>query len=391
MRSSVRVIRFRPPRPLRSILLVLVAACLVVVFVYRAWLGAEVRAAEAMSVALKVPVLGWAVRGVTAAPHAEEVDVAGVPTTVYRPGSGSSWPTLVFLNGVTAQGRHQKDVVRLARGLARVGFLVLVPDPPGLARGELTERTLDSTVAVVRAAAARPDARGGRVALFGVSVGGSLGLLAAEQPALAKRVTVVAAIAPYTDLANVVLLATTGYTREQGRFVRYSARPFMPLVIARSLLAQSAPSPERTRLLTELLHQPNDAPRPLALFRRLRPTQVEPSLRPLVALLANTNPARFARLYAAVPASLRASIRRLSPVAAAARLRAPVDIASAPHDKYFPLGETHELQQAATGTHVGLTVTSTLHHAVPSLSFGDLAGLVRFDGWAVRVVRAATL
>jgi hypothetical protein len=33
---------------------------------------------------------------------------------------------------------------------------------------------------------------------------------------------------------------------------------------------------------------------------------------------------------------------------------------------------------------VRLTVTSTLHHAVPSLSLSDIADLWRFDGWAVR-------
>ena len=69
-------------------------------------------------------------------------------------------------------------------------------------------------------------------------------------------------------------------------------------------------------------------------------------------------------------------------------LRAPVEIASAPHDKYFPLGETRALARAATHARVRLTVTSTLHHAVPSLSLSDVADLFRFDGWAVRSLRS---
>jgi hypothetical protein len=75
---------------------------------------------------------------------------------------------------------------------------------------------------------------------------------------------------------------------------------------------------------------------------------------------------------------------RLSPLDGASRLRAPVELASPPHDKYFPLAETRALAGAATHTHVRLTVTSTLHHAVPSLSLSDIADLWRFDGWAVR-------
>ena len=376
-------------KPLRTGVLVLLLAAAASVVVYRSFLGAQWRAAEVLAVTLKVPVLGWTTRQVTAAPRVEDQQVAGVPTTVYRPGGGSRWPALVFLNGVTARGRHHPDVERLARALARIGFLVLVPDPPGLARGEVTEQTLAATVAVVRAAADRPDARGGRVGLVGVSVGGSLGLLAAEEPSLAERVTVVAGIAPYSDLANVVRLATTGYTLEQGRLVRYAAQSFMPLVIGRSLVAALPPSPERSALLAELLRLPDDAPDPLALFRRLQPGQVEPSARGLVALLANRNPSRFDELYAALSPEERASVERLSPLAGAGALRAPVEIASAPHDKYFPLAETHALARAAVHTRVRLTVTSTLHHAIPSLSLSDVADLFRFDGWVVRVIRTA--
>ena len=109
---------------------------------------------------------------VTADPEPVELDIAGVPTTVMRAGLGRK-PALVFVNGVTARGRHHPDVRALASALARAGFLVLVPDPRGLARGELTERTLDDTVAVARAAAERPDATGS-VALVGVSAGTSL-------------------------------------------------------------------------------------------------------------------------------------------------------------------------------------------------------------------------
>jgi dienelactone hydrolase len=352
-------------------------------------LDAQARATGVLAVTLKVPVLGWATRVVTDTPRAKDTVVAGVPTMVVRPGGGTRWPTIVFLNGVTARGRHHPDVQRLARGLARVGFLVLVPDPPGLARGEITEQTLAATVAVVRAAADRPDARGGRVGLIGVSVGGSLALLAAEDASLARRITIVAGIAPYSDLANTVRLATTGYTLENGRLLPYAAESFLPLVIARSLVGALPSSSDRSALLAQMLRLPDDAPNSLALFRRLRPERLDPSARALVELLANRDPSRFDRLYAALSPVLRASVERLSPLAGAARLRAPVEIASAPHDKYFPLGETRALARAARDTHVRLTVTSTLHHAIPSLSLSDIADLFRFDGWVVRMLLAA--
>jgi pimeloyl-ACP methyl ester carboxylesterase len=380
--------RLKRLRPLRVGLLALLLAALISGMVYRSWIDAQTRTIGVLALTGKVPVLAWATRQLTDTPRIRDSLVAGVPTTVYRPGGGSRWPALVLLNGVTARGRHHPDVERLADALARVGFLVLVPDPPGLAQGEITERTLTATIAVVRAAADRADAAGGRVGLVGVSVGGSLALLAAEQPSLANRVTLVAGIAPYTDLENVARLATTGYTLEHGRLVPYAAKSFLPLVIARSFVAALPPSRDRSRLLAELLRLHEGTPDPLALFRRLRPARVAPSARALVELLANRDAARFGRLYGALSPELHASIVSLSPLAGAGRLRAPVEIASAPHDKYFPLAETRALARAARHTRVRLTVTSTLHHAIPSLSISDIADLFRFDGWAVRSLHA---
>lgn len=356
--------------------------------VYRSWVDAQARTLAVFALTGKVPVLAWTARELTNAPRVRDGVVAGVPTTIYRPGGGHRWPTLVFLNGVTARGRRQPEVERLAAALARVGFLVLVPDPPGLSQGEITEQTVATTVAVARAAADREDAAGGRVGLVGVSIGASLGLLAAEQPSLASRVTLVAGIAPYTDLENVIRLATTGYSLDAaGQLARYPTTSFLSLVIARSLVAALPEGQERSRLLGELLRLHEGSPDPLGLFRRLRPDRVPQPERAVVRLLANRDLARFDRLYGDLPAAFRASIVRLSPLADANRLRAPVDIASAPRDKYFPLTETKDLVHAARHSRVRLTVTSTLHHAVPSFSLSDVSALLRFDGWAVRSVR----
>jgi pimeloyl-ACP methyl ester carboxylesterase len=370
-----------------GVLLAALLAAVISGIVYRSWIGAQVRTIGVLAVTGKVPVLAWTTRELTDTPRIEDDSVAGVPTTVYRPGTGDRWPALVFLNGITARGRHHPEVERLAGALARAGFLVFVPDPPGLARGEITDRTLAATIAVVHAAADGRHAAGGRVGLVGVSIGASLGLLAAEQPSLADRVRLVAGVAPYTDLENVTRLATTGYTLEAGRLVPYATTSFLSLVIARSLVAALPAGRERSVLLAKLQRLHEGSPDPLALFRRLEPEEVAPSARAVVALLANRDPARFDRLYAGLPPELRASIVRLSPLAGAARLQASVDIASAPHDKYFPLAETQALVQAARHARVRLTVTSTLHHAVPDFSLSDLSDLFRFDGWAVRSLR----
>ncbi|MGD0167611.1 MAG: hypothetical protein ABSC51_10060 [Gaiellaceae bacterium] len=381
--------RLRALHPARTVLSVLVVALAIFVLVERSWVEAEFRAVAVLSTTSKLPVLAWTVRVLTDKPRVEDELVAGVPTTVARPGKGSRWPAIVFVNGVTARGRHHPDVERLANGLARVGFIVFVPDPPGLRKGEITRKTLSGTIAVIRAAVDQPDVRHGRAALVGVSNGTTLSLLAAESPSLAGRISVVSGIAPYTDLADMIRLATTGNYLEDGHLVPYQAKPFLGLVIARSLVAALPPSRDRDTVLARLLRLGENTFDPLALFRKLPIGKVTPSMRPLVKLLANRDSRRFDRLYAALSPSMRADVARLSPIHEARRLIAPVYIASAPHDKYFPLFETRDLARRATNTQVSLTVTSTLHHAIPSISLSGLGALFRFNGWMVRSLRAA--
>jgi pimeloyl-ACP methyl ester carboxylesterase len=391
-RRRLRVVSARVLRTffsLRNLFLVLVVAIAVAAVVERSWVDAQLRAVAVLAVTGKIPVLAWTVRTLTDKPRYSDTEVAGVPTSIYRPGEGSQWPTIVFVNGVTKLGRHHPDVERLARALARVGFLVYVPDPPGLKEGEITPKTLAGTAAVVRAAVNRPDARNGQVALVGVSNGTTLSLLVAEKRSLARRISVVSGIAPYTDLAEMTRMATTGKYYRDGRLAPYEPEPFLGLVIARSLFANLPPSRDRDVILTKLLHMTENTAEPLTYFRKLHPGELTPSVRPVVRLLANRDPRRFDRLYAALPENLRTGVRRLSPIHEAARLRAPVFIASAPHDKYFPLFETQNLARKATSTDVSLTVTSTLHHAIPSISFSAIGSLFAFDSWMVHSLRAA--
>jgi pimeloyl-ACP methyl ester carboxylesterase len=368
----------------------IVAALLVVAFCViatiaevdpRSWPAAQVQAVGVLSITERTPVLAWAVRIVTLEPRVEEAVVGGQPSTVVRPGGGGGpWPAIVFVNGATRAGREHPKVQRLARGLARAGFLVVVPDLPGLRLGEITPKTADATVRVVEATAARPDVRDGRVGLYGVSVGASLALLAAERPALASRVTTIGGEAPWTDLERIVRLATTGWY--DGR--RYATDPYASLAIGRSLAAGLPAGPGRSRLVRQLERVPDNDPEP---FDGLRADDYRGGAHALVRLLLNRDPGRFERLYARLPSAVHRSVAALSPLRNADRLRVPVELATAPHDKYFPPDESRALGRAAP--HVHVTVTATLEHAIPRPSVRDLRDLFRFDGFVVRFLHRA--
>jgi pimeloyl-ACP methyl ester carboxylesterase len=366
----------------RWALLLLLVLSLIPALVYRSWVDAQIGAVVVLATASDTPVLAWLARSLTDRPRVAEVRIAGQDATLARPGDGKRWPAVVFVNGATERGHLHPEVQRLARGLARAGYLVVVPELPGLRRGEITLPTLAVTVAVARSTAARADVARGHVGLIGVSVGASLALCAAEDGRLAGRVSGVVGIAPYADLKAVALLATTGYVQTGGRLVPYNADDFVQLAVARSLAAGLPARRDRKRLVRLLAAIPNERDDPLDDFR---PRGLGPQGRALVRLLQNRDSGSFERLWQGLSPALVTAARRLSPVVRLAGLNAPVLLATSPNDKYFPVAESRRL--AARSDNVHVTVTSSLSHAIPELSLGGLGDALAFDGFAVRGLR----
>lgn len=317
----------------------------------------------------------------------DEIVRVGVAATVLRPdGMPPPWPALVFMNGATRDGRAHPLVLRLGQALARIGRLVVIPDLPGIADGELSPATLATSVAFVEATADTSEAAAGRVALVGVSIGGSLALLTAADPRLAQRVSTVACVAPYSDLVNVMLLATTATYRDGPHFRPYPVPNFLRLGLARSLAAILPRTPASEALCDDLRRL--DPPLsgigelPQARFREAGQDGMR-----LFELLANTDPERFDDLYAALPSFIRRAADRLSPLHVANRLPRSVEIATAPHDSYFPVAESRALAEAAP--QVRVTVTSLLAHATPRLDPRYLSELAKLNGFFVRSLAAS--
>jgi pimeloyl-ACP methyl ester carboxylesterase len=119
---------------------------------------------------------------------------------------------------------------------------VVVPDLPGLRRGEIRPETFHETVEVARAVSEVPDARDGGVGLVGVSTGATLALLAAEKEDVARHVSVVAGVAPYADVKTLLRIATTGHYQENGRLLSYEADPYVTGAITQSLVSTLPPA-----------------------------------------------------------------------------------------------------------------------------------------------------
>lgn len=349
---------------------------------FQARIAARARAAALIPIVMDLAGFARAARALTADPSVEQLEIEGVPVTVTRPAGAGPFPAWVFVTGAHPLRRREPVVQRLSEGLARSGYLTLVPDLPGLGDGQLTRRTLDAAVAVIEATVARRDVRG-RTALVGASAGASIALLAGARAELADRISVVAAIAPFADLRKILCLATTRRYEHEGDFDEHEVPTLLRRAVGRSVAAALAESAEREALLSRLgTIEDEDDP-----FEGLGEEPTDGVTVPLIRLFANRDPARFDELYDALPEEVCSAIEELSPLAAAGQIRAPVELAVPPVDPYFPSGEARALADSLPN--VRLTVTATLDHTRPMASLRRLGGLAKFEGFVVRGLAAA--
>ena len=349
---------------------------------FQARIAARARAAALIPIVMDLPGFARAARALTADPSVEQLEIEGVPVTVTRPAGAGPFPAWVFVTGAHPLRRREPVVQRLSEGLARSGYLTLVPDLPGLGDGQLTRRTLDAAVAVIEATVARRDVRG-RTALVGASAGASIALLAGARAELADRISVVAAIAPFADLRKILCLATTRRYEHEGDFDEHEVPTLLRRAVGRSVAAALAESAEREALLSRLgTIEDEDDP-----FEGLGEQPTDGVTGPLIRLFANRDPARFDELYDALPEEVCSAIEELSPLTAAGQIRAPVELAVPPVDPYFPSGEARALADSLPN--VRLTITATLDHTRPMASLRRLGGLAKFEGFVVRGLAAA--
>ncbi len=356
---------------------------------YWSWVEAQARALVVISSVLDTLVLTPALEAAGEEPHFAQARIAGNPSLVVRPAGEGPWPAIFLVNGTVPEGRKLPAVRNLAEGFARAGYLVAVPDLPGLTEDRITPQTADATTQVAREISLRHDAEGGKETLVGVSTGATLALLAAEDPALRGKVSLVAGVAPYSNIKTVMNVATTGhYRRSDGELVRYEATPFLSYVVARSLVATLPPGEDRRTLSAELEAAGRESPHPLSGLRSRRTDDLGPGAKSVVRLLANRNPKRFDSLYAALPRETRYDLEELSPLAGTRKISVPVELATGPHDKYFPPSQSYELERIAPERRV--TVTGALNHAKLNFSPEDIPAFATFDAFVVRSLRIAS-
>jgi len=287
------------------------------------------------------------------------------------PARGNRLPGIVIVVGAAPLGRHDPQVVQLARALVRAGRAVLVPDL-ALRASALSSADLQRIAAAFDALAALPRVDPGRIGLLGVSWGGALAVVAASTAPLAAKVAFVATFGAFYDLADLAGAVVTGASVYHGQVVRWHTVPEARALVRSALLSRLTPG--QASAVQAALADP-----------RALPT-LPPAERAVVELLTNQDPARVARLAAGLPPSIQRVRQAFSPAFHVQGLRAPLLALHSTDDPAAPWTESALLVVAARAHDRGgawLTLVHVFSHVTQNGSLVAPSALL--DDW--RLVR----
>jgi dienelactone hydrolase len=327
-------------------------------------------------------------------PAVQTVQVPGprggeLAADLYLPEARGPRGGLVLVPGFTPEGKDDPRIVWLAGVVARIGFVVLVPDLPGLRSLQAHEADVEGMVGSFRFLAAqtawvRPD----RVGLMGISYGAGPTVIAAADPGIAEHVHFVLSLGGYFDLVDVIGFVTTGHYTWRGH---QGHIPPSPHARGRFLLANLDLVRDRRdqEILVRVAHGLLNGGSPPLSVRGLTPWGGA-----LLSLLMNDDPGRVRALVEALDPRVRERITYLSPARIIDRLRAHLLIIHGIDDDYIPFTESLRLAAAAPDpSRVRLAITRLVTHVDvvrPRVQSPTRMGTLLGDVWRMfRVVRFA--
>jgi pimeloyl-ACP methyl ester carboxylesterase len=254
---------------------------------------------------------------------------------VYEPSGSGRHPTMVVLLGVNPLPRGHEQVTTLAEGIARSGFVAVVAESDALLAGEIRTEEVDNLVALFQYLESQPGVDTERIGFAGFCIGGVLELLAAADGRIADRVAYVNAFSVYADPIEVLRAIVT-----ESMPTPAGPMPWTPADLTRQVFLDQAiatlPAPRDRALLRREFVEAT----PLTTQEVEALTMLGQELRDL--LLAK-DASRANALIGALPDEITVPLRRLSPAAAAPRLRATTFLMHDQNDSYLPVSGARQL------------------------------------------------
>jgi pimeloyl-ACP methyl ester carboxylesterase len=276
---------------------------------------------------------------------------------------------LVLVPGLAIAGKNDPRLVALARTLARVNFLVLIPDVPGFRAYHMSTGDVEVLVAAVQRLDALPKMQPRQpmgIGAFSFAAGPAL--IAALDPRVAQRVDFIVAVGGYQDLRRLIAYYTSGAQRDD----RDTPTPYdkgkwiFALGVSEKLTNASDRLAVQSMARRAIYASPGEADLPA-------PGNLSPGAAALLELLGNTNQVRVPMLLERLPAPLRAEITALNPAEQPlAGLHAHLLLLHGRGDNIIPYTESRALEASVPPGGAELFIIDGLAHVDLQPTPGDV-------------------
>ncbi len=278
-------------------------------------------------------------RSITAAPTMETITVPGAPggmvADVYWPAGDAPRAAMVLFLGVNPLPRGHEQVVNLADGIARAGFVAVVAESPALLAGEIRPEETDNLVALFQYLEAQPRVDPTRIGFAGFCVGAVLELIAAGDERIADRVAYINAFSVYADGLDVLRAVLTGTMPTPEGPVAWHPAPLTKTVFVKHAIDAVPGARDRALLSREFVEgTPLTSPE----LELLTPLGLQ-----LRVLLTTHDPAQLDRIIAGMPNEYTTRLALFSPRRVANRIRATTFLMHDQSDTYLPVSGAREL------------------------------------------------
>lgn len=145
-------------------------------------------------------------------------------------------PGVIIYAPLAPEGKRNAYVVNFLRGMARIGFVVIMPDWPQRPLGLIDEGDVEELERSVAYLEEQPDVDPKRIGIIAISYGAGPALIAASHTRLGKRLQYVMTIGGYTDMWSVMQFAGSGKVQiDANQTLQLVPHPYMLFVLMRTL------------------------------------------------------------------------------------------------------------------------------------------------------------
>ena len=165
-----------------------------------------------------------------------------LPTSRFGGVEDRSRPALIFAMGVRTAEQDRPILLGFAETMARLGYVVLWPRSEPLDRGEALPEEPATFVTAVHYLQGLDQVDRQRISIFGISMGGSIALVATSDPEISEHVRAIIFFGGYHDVFSYVLSLATRSFEVEGQTVAWD--PYDEVVghARKMLIAKSADS-----------------------------------------------------------------------------------------------------------------------------------------------------